>query len=250
MKSRQEAGRIFDALEAEYPGADTELDYSNAFELLVATMLSAQSTDRGVNAVTPALFARYPDAAALAGATTDELEPQIHATGFFRQKSRALVGMARELVERHGGEVPADMAALTALPGVGRKTASVVLGHALGVPALPVDRHVLRVSNRIGLAEGDDPEEVERQLCRLLPPDRWTQASDLLILHGRRVCGPKPRCPACVVQEHCAFVRTGAASDDPRRDRPAGVGTASRPARHARGTAASTPDATRPRRRR
>jgi endonuclease-3 len=184
--------------------------------------------------VTPALFKRYPTAAALARATAEELEPQIHSTGFFRAKSRSLLGMAQALVERHGGEVPADMDALTELPGVGRKTANVVLGHALGVPGLPVDRHVLRVANRIGLVESDDPEIVEQQLCALLPSERWTRASDVLILHGRRVCRPKPLCPACSVQEFCVYFQSGAATDDRRADRPTGVKKAVRVARKAR----------------
>ena len=158
MKSAKTTRRIIERLSQEYPDADTELHYRNAFELLVATILSAQSTDARVNLVTPALFARYPDARSLATAALPELERAIVSTGFFRQKSKALVGMAALLVERHDGEVPANMEALTALPGVGRKTANVVLGHALGVPGLPVDRHVLRVSNRLGIAEGDDPE--------------------------------------------------------------------------------------------
>src|SRR5262245_40290059 len=154
-----------DALEGQHPGADTELHYRTPFELLVATILSAQSTDARVNLVTPALFKRYPTAKHLARATTKALEPRIHSTGFFRAKSKALLGMAKELVRKHGGEVPADLDALVELPGVGRKTANVVLGHALGVPGLPVDRHVLRVANRIGIAESDDPLVVERQLC-------------------------------------------------------------------------------------
>lgn len=213
MKTPSDARAIFDALDGQHPGADTELHFTNAFELLAATILSAQSTDQRVNMVTPALFARYPNAAALARATPEELEPQIHSTGFFRAKSRALIGMAQALVNEHGGEVPADMEALTALPGVGRKTANVVLGHALGIPGLPVDRHVLRVANRIGLAEGDDAVKVEAQLCGLLPDDRWTRASDCLILHGRRVCKPKPLCPTCSVQEYCDYYRTGATTD-------------------------------------
>src|SRR5580765_4147863 len=155
MKTATETRQILDKLERQHPDADTELHHTNAFELLVATILSAQSTDQRVNLVTPALFKRYPTATSLAKATTAELEPQIHSTGFFRAKSKSLVGMAQALVGAHGGGVPADMDALTALPGVGRKTANVVLGHALGVPGLPVDRHVLRVSNRIGIAEGD-----------------------------------------------------------------------------------------------
>ena len=205
MKTPAETGEIFDALESQHPEADTELHYRTPFQLLVATILSAQSTDQRVNLVTPALFERYPNARALAQATPDELEPQIHATGFFRQKSKSLISTAKALVERHGGDVPADMDALTALSGVGRKTANVVLGHALGVPGLPVDRHVLRVSNRIGIAEGDDAVKVEKQLCRALPVVRWTRASDTMILHGRRICRPKPLCDQCAVQEHCDY---------------------------------------------
>jgi endonuclease III len=218
MKSRTDARAIFDALDEQHPGANTELHFTNAYELLTATVLSAQSTDQRVNMVTPALFERYPTPAALAKATPEELEPQIHSTGFFRAKSRALIGLARALVEKHHGEVPADMNALIALPGVGRKTANVVLGHALGVPGLPVDRHVLRVANRIGVAEGDDPEKVEAQLCELLPKERWTRASDAMILHGRRVCRPKPLCPICLVQDHCAYFRTGATTDARKAD--------------------------------
>ena len=145
MKTPTETRHILDLLETQHPDADTELDYKNAYQLLVATILSAQSTDRRVNLVTPALFKKYPNAKALAKASTAELEPQILSTGFFRQKSKALIGMAAALVAEHQGEVPADMDALIKLPGVGRKTANVVLGHALGVPGLPVDRHVLRV---------------------------------------------------------------------------------------------------------
>jgi endonuclease-3 len=205
LKTRRDTERVLDLLESQHPGADTELHYRNAFELLVATILSAQSTDQRVNLVTPALFARYPDARSLAEATPEELEPQIHSTGFFRAKSKALIGMARALVTRHAGCVPAGMDALIELPGVGRKTANVVLGHALGVPGLPVDRHVLRVANRIGLAEGDDPEIVEQQLTTRLPTARWIRASDTLILHGRRICKPKPLCERCAVTDDCAF---------------------------------------------
>ena len=206
MKSPQTTRRIIEALAGLYPGADTELHYRNAFELLVATMLSAQSTDARVNMVTPALFARYPDARALAKATPAELEPQILSTGFFRQKSKALVTMAQILVNEHGGQGPTDIEALTTLPGVGRKTANVVLGHALGVPGLPVDRHVLRVANRIGIAEGDDPVAVESQLCARLPDSMWTLASDVQILHGRRVCRPtNPLCPQCPVADDCLY---------------------------------------------
>jgi endonuclease-3 len=181
-------------------------------------MLSAQSTDARVNLVTPALFERFPDATALARATTDDLEVMVQSTGFFRQKSRALLGMAQQLVSVHQGEVPADMQALTSLPGVGRKTANVVLGHALGVPGLPVDRHVLRVSNRIGIGEGEDPEKVESQLCERLPPRLWTLASDVQILHGRRVCRPKPACDRCSVRKDCNyFMALGAKATPARR---------------------------------
>jgi endonuclease-3 len=205
VKTPTDTRHVLDLLETQHPDADTELHYKNAYQLLVATMLSAQSTDQRVNMVTPALFKRYPDAQTLAKATTDELEPQIHSTGFFRAKSKSLVGMAKTLVAKHNGEVPADMDALVELPGVGRKTANVVLGHALGVPGLPVDRHVLRVANRIGIAEGDDPEVVEQQLCTAMPRARWTRTSDTLILHGRRVCKPKPLCDTCVIQTDCDY---------------------------------------------
>jgi endonuclease-3 len=207
-KPRAVVRRIIDTLAKQHPNADTELHYSNAFQLLVATILSAQSTDERVNSVTPALFTRYPDAHALAKATPAELEALIRPTGFFRQKARALIGMAQKLVAEHGGEVPDDMEKLTALPGVGRKTANVVLGHAFGVPALPVDRHVLRVSNRIGIARGDDPVKVEEQLCAALPKDMWTLASDVLILHGRRICRPKPLCDRCSVRKDCDYYRS------------------------------------------
>lgn len=209
MKPGAAVTRIFDALDRHYPDADTELVHRNAFELLVATILSAQSTDARVNIVTPALFQKYPDAKALSKAKTSELEKLILSTGFFRQKSKSLIGMANMLVGEHKGRVPAEMDALTALPGVGRKTANVVLGHALGVPGLPVDRHVLRVANRIGLVKDDDPVKVEAQLCEQLPPARWTRASDCLILHGRRICKPKPLCPRCNVRPDCDFYRTG-----------------------------------------
>ena len=207
MKSSKTTRRVIETLSEQHPNADTELHYRNAFELLAATILSAQSTDVRVNMVTPALFRNYPDANALARATPADLEPQIVSTGFFRQKAKALIGMAQRLVADHGGAVPADMEKLTALPGVGRKTANVVLGHALGVPGLPVDRHVLRVSNRIGIAEGDDPELVEEQLCSRLPPEMWTLASDVQILHGRRICRPKPLCDECSVREYCDYYR-------------------------------------------
>ncbi len=198
---------ILDRLETQHPNATTELDFRTPFELLVATILSAQCTDRRVNEVTPALFAKYPDARALAEAEPEDLEPIVQPTGFFRMKSRNIVGAARALVAHHGGDVPANMDALVALPGVGRKTANVVLGHALGVPGLPVDRHVLRVANRLGIVHSDDAVAVEKALTSVLPPERWTRASDTLILHGRRVCRPKPLCDRCSARDLCAYVR-------------------------------------------
>ena len=207
LKNVAATRHILQQLSEQHPGADTELHFSNAYELLVATILSAQCTDERVNQVTPALFRRYPDARALVRASTSELEPQIQSTGFFRAKSRSLKGMATALVADHGGEVPRTMEALVKLPGVGRKTANVVLGHALGVPGLPVDRHVLRVANRIGIARGDDPEIVERQLCGAMPPPKWTVTSDTLILHGRRICKPRPLCEKCAVRDDCNYYR-------------------------------------------
>ena len=216
-------------LERQHPGADTALRYSNPFELLVATILSAQCTDERVNQVTPALFKRYPDAGALAAATTADLEPQIQSTGFFRAKSKSLLGMATAVCERHQGAIPASMDALVELPGVGRKTANVVLGHALGVPGLPVDRHVLRVSNRIGIAKGDDPEVVEQQLGAALPKQDWIVASDTMILHGRRVCKPKPRCDQCAVRDDCLYYKKVVSKQPAARKKV--VAATSRPAR-------------------
>lgn len=207
MHSAGDTRAIMKKLAKQHPNADTELHFTTPYELLVATILSAQCTDERVNQVTPPLFKRYPDATALAKATTAELEPQIQSTGFFRAKSKSLAGMARAVVERHGGEIPATMEALTELPGVGRKTANVVLGHALGVPGLPVDRHVLRVANRIGIAKSDDPVVVEQQLCAAMPKKAWTKTSDTLILHGRRICKPKPLCDLCAVREECDYYR-------------------------------------------
>jgi endonuclease-3 len=227
---------ILDRLEGQHPNADTELVYRTAFELLIATILSAQSTDARVNMVTPALFARYPDAAHMATAEPADVEPMIVSTGFFRQKAKSIVTTARLLVERHDGEVPAEMDALTALPGVGRKTANVVRGHALGIPGLPVDRHVLRVASRLGIAEGDDPIAVEAELCGKLPQARWTRASDTLILHGRRICRPTPACDRCAASDLCRYFLSLGASRAVKRPRAAAARktAAERPARSRR----------------
>jgi endonuclease III len=199
------AGVLLDRLLASYPTAHCALDFTNAFELLCATILSAQCTDKRVNLVTPALFARYPDAAALAAADPEELEGIIRSTGFFRSKAKSLIGMATGLVQRHGGEVPADMEALTALPGVGRKTANVILGNAFGRnDGIVVDTHVTRLSNRLALTRESDAVKIEQALVPLFPRERWTMLSHLLIEHGRQVCDAKrPRCGQCVLSDVC-----------------------------------------------
>jgi len=220
-KTPAETRRVLSALARQHPGADTELVHENPYQLLVATILSAQCTDARVNEVTPAVFARYPDALALAAADPAELERLIQPTGFFRAKTRSLLGMATEVVERYGGRIPSTLDELVELPGVGRKTANVVLGHAFGVPGLPVDRHVLRVANRMGIARGDDPVAVEAQLCAALPPARWTVSSDTLILHGRRVCRPKPLCDRCAVRRTCEYFRATWGVKPPAKARPA-----------------------------
>ncbi len=201
------ATRILDVLEQTHPEARCALTARNAFELSAATILSAQCTDERVNQVTPQLFARYPDAAALAGASPGELEQIIRSTGFFRAKARSLTGFAKGLVERHGGSVPRSMAELVPLPGIGRKTANVVLGHAFGInEGVAVDTHVLRVSNRLGLAEGFDPLKVEAQLMALVPRERWTRTTDLLIFHGRKICDARrPACGVCPLFAVCRW---------------------------------------------
>jgi endonuclease-3 len=203
---RSRARKIVEALRRSYPGATIALHFRTPLELLVATILSAQCTDERVNMVTPALFERYPTAAAYAAADSETLETAIRSTGFFRAKARSILGMARALVERHGGTVPANREALVALPGVGLKTANVVLGNAFGEPALAVDTHVFRVSQRLGLARSDDPDEIHDQLTAVLPRRQWTEATHLLIVHGRRTCSARtPACPACPVRALCPW---------------------------------------------
>ena len=192
-------------LRAVYPDAHCALHHRDPYELLVATILSAQCTDVRVNLVTPALFARYPDAAALARADRGDVETLIQSTGFFRNKAKSLEGMARALVERHGARVPRTMDELTALPGVGRKTANVILGNAFGVnDGIVVDTHVARLSKRMGLTRETDPVKIERALMPLFPTAEWTMLSHLLIAHGRRVCdAKKPKCGECVLNDLC-----------------------------------------------
>jgi endonuclease III len=202
-RAREVAAR----LALEYPGSERdlcELDHDDPFQLLVATILSAQSTDQNVNRVTPEVFRRWPTAEALAGADAGELEQVIHSTGFFRQKAKSLLGMATALVERYDGRVPHPIADLVTLPGVGRKTANVIRSVALAEPGLPVDTHVLRLSKRLGLTEESDPVKVEMELNPMVPAAGRGLLSLRLILHGRRVCvARKPRCGECVLNDIC-----------------------------------------------
>ncbi len=202
---RERAGAIDERLRGAYPDSRCALDNGSPLELLVATILSAQCTDKRVNEVTPALFRRYPTAKAYAAAPLPELEEMVRPTGFFRNKARALKGLGQALVADRGGRVPEDMEALRALPGVGRKTANVVLGNAFGKnEGVVVDTHVGRLSRRLGLSLHDDPEKVERDLMALLPQESWTLWSHLLIDHGRKIClARKPRCAECVLADLC-----------------------------------------------
>lgn len=203
--AKRRASRVAKALAAAYPDAECALHFRNPFELLVATILSAQCTDKMVNQVTPALFERYPDADSMAQAEPEELESLIHSTGFYKAKARHLLGMAKALVDEHGGEVPHEVVPLTKLPGVGRKTANVVLGTAFGIASgVVVDTHVKRLAYRLGLTEEADPERVERDLAAALPRREWIQFSHRLILHGRRTCSAaRPRCGACELSGLC-----------------------------------------------
>ena len=213
---KRRAARILSRLATMYPDARIELDSTNPLELLVATILSAQCTDQRVNQVTAELFPRYRSARDWAAAPPDRLEREIYSTGFYKAKAKSILGMARALVDRHGGEVPRTLDELTTLPGVGRKTANVVLGNAFGIPAFPVDTHVTRVSQRLGLTRATDPEKIHDDLCAIVPRPKWTHASHLLIWHGRRTCHAKsPKCPECGVRALCPW---------PGKTRPAEAG--------------------------
>ena len=200
-----QAGRVVRSLIEAYPEVRCALDHRDAFELLVATVLSAQCTDERVNKVTPALFARFPDPPSMASAGLAEVEGLVYTTGFFRAKAKNLIELSKALVERHGGEVPDDLNALTALPGVGRKTANVVLGNAFRIASgVVVDTHVKRLAFRLGLTARTEPEVIERELNGLLPKKHWIDFSHRLIAHGRAVCDAlRPRCPACPLRELC-----------------------------------------------
>ncbi|WP_024286755.1 endonuclease III [Cellulomonas sp. KRMCY2] len=235
------ARRIDRVLAERYPDARCELDFRTPLELLVATVLSAQTTDVRVNLVTPGLFARYPDAAAYAGADRAELEDRIRSTGFFRAKAESLIGLGRGLVERFDGAVPARMVDLVTLPGVGRKTANVVLGNAFGIPGLAVDTHVGRVARRLGLTDLADPVTVEEALGALIPRRGWTLFSHRLIFHGRRTChARRPACGACPVARLCPSYGIGETDPElaralvkdgpPVRGEPPAASPATRPA--------------------
>jgi len=207
LKAR--AAEYYRRLRAEYPDAHCALEHDDPYQLLVATILSAQCTDKRVNMVTPALFEHYPNATALDGARPEALEEEIKSTGFFRAKTKSLLGMARALVSRHGGNVPDTMEELTKLPGVGRKTANVVLGNAFGKNVgIVVDTHVARLSERLGLTNETDPVKIEAALMPLFPPEQWTMLSHLLIEHGRQICVARvPRCERCVLNDICPSSR-------------------------------------------
>ena len=200
------ATRIYTALDRAYPDAGLELRFTTPLELLVATILSAQCTDARVNEVTAGLFPRYRSARDWARIEPTTLEREVFSTGFYRAKARSLLGMAAALVERHGGDVPTDLDLLTALPGVGRKTASIVRGNAFGIPALAVDTHVTRVAQRLGLTGSDEADDIQEELCEVFPRPRWTRATHLLIWHGRRTCHARaPSCPTCPVAALCPW---------------------------------------------
>jgi len=196
---------IFSRLHAEYPDAHCALDFTTPFQLLIATILSAQCTDKRVNMVTPALFSRYPTPAALASAKPEDLEEMIKSTGFFRNKTKSLVGMAGAIADHHAGAVPSEMEELVRLPGVGRKTANVILGNAFGRnEGIVVDTHVTRVSQRLALTGQNDPVKIEQELMTLFPREQWTLLAHLLIEHGRRVCDARnPKCEQCVLSDLC-----------------------------------------------
>lgn len=208
---------VAERLAAEYPEIVIPLDHASPFQLLAAVILSAQCTDERVNQVTPSLFARFPDAASMARAPLADLEALIHSTGFFRAKAKSLRGMAQAVAERFGGELPGTMADLVTLPGVGRKTANVILGHSFGVPGVVVDTHVLRLSRLLGLTTETDPVKVERDLMAVWPRRVWSDTTMRLIYHGRKVCvARRPRCAECVMVDFCPSARLAVPQAPPR----------------------------------
>jgi endonuclease III len=201
---KQRVRKIREGLAKLYPDAHCALHHANALELLVATILSAQCTDERVNKVTPALFKKYPDPKAFAESKQADLEEMIRSTGFFRNKATNIRACCKAIVEQHGGEVPRSMEDLVPLPGIGRKTANVILGNAFGIPGIPVDTHVGRLSRRMGLTENEDPVKVEYDLMTLIPKDEWTMFGHRMIFHGRQICqSRKPKCNECILNKVC-----------------------------------------------
>lgn len=208
MDNREKAKKVLDILEKEFPSASTALNFSNPLELLIATILSAQATDKLVNKVTETLFRKYRTARDYAGASQEEFEKDIGSVNFYRNKAKSVRGCCKKIVEDFAGKVPDTLEDLVSLPGVGRKTANIVLGNAFGKPALAVDTHVKRVSQRLGLTVSDDPDEIEVDLTSVIPPKRWTLTTHLLIMHGRATCiARKPRCPECKVSVFCDYFK-------------------------------------------
>ncbi|MFA6448599.1 MAG: endonuclease III [bacterium] len=203
---KKKAKQIFDLLSKEYPDAGCSLRHADPLELLIATILSAQCTDERVNIVTKDLFKKYRSVKDYANAELPELENDIHSTGFYKNKAKNIKNCCSEIIEKHGGKVPKTMEELVKLPGIGRKTANVVLGNAFGVPGIVVDTHVLRLSQRLGLTRNEDPVKIEFDLMELFPKDGWTQISHQIVYHGRAVCNArKPLCDACKLLKHCDF---------------------------------------------
>lgn len=206
MDPAAKVGPILELLEQYYPNAHVTLDFKTPLELLVATILSAQCTDARVNQITPALFAKYPTAQAYAEAPVEELEEMIRPSGFFHNKARSIKALCQKLVEDHGGEVPASLEELVKLPGIGRKTANVVLGNAFGIPGIVVDTHLGRVAQRLGLTQNKDPVKIEFDLMALVPRERWVKFSNQMIWHGRQICeARKPKCPSCPLRPYCDY---------------------------------------------
>jgi len=225
MRRPETAVAVAEKLAERWPAVVVELDHQNAYQLLVATILAAQSTDKLINTVTPALFAKYPDPTSLASADQAELEPMIFKTGFYRMKAKHLIGMAQAIVTEHGGAVPETMEGLCALPGVARKTANVVLGNALGKhEGIVVDTHVTRVAARLGLTAQTDPVKIEQELMQLVPRDQWTAFGNRMIHHGRYVCLAKqPKCNECALAPICPSAGLGAVSEPVPKARPKAV---------------------------
>jgi endonuclease-3 len=214
----ERAGKVLHTLNQLYPVAESALQFQDPVQLVIATILSAQCTDARVNQVTPALFARFPDAQSFARANPKEVEKLIYSTGFFRTKAKHIIGCCKAIVERHGGQVPRTMKELTALPGIGRKIANVILGNAFAIPGIPVDTHVARLSRRMRLTRHKKPKKIERDLMDLIPPEEWTAFGHRMIWHGRRVCrARRPRCEQCALASFCPKV--GVRPPRPRKKR-------------------------------